>query len=210
MSDRDLSTLVGGGLTVGRLGGGDRYLCSLLSTAGPVASLRPDDGAARGFASSLQAGTALRVTFAVADGVYAADVNVERWSASTRILEVSSRSPLEFIQRRAVLRVPVECRIELLVARDGDMLCAQGATIEMSTAGFSSVLSDRLEPGEHAAAVLHLGDHTILTVVRIVLPGAGTMLPTRVSIDAIAPGDMVLLNDHLLRSEAAHVDATSS
>lgn len=201
MSDRDLSTLVGGGLTIGPLGGGDQYLCSMLATVGSVASLRPDDGAARGFVSSLRSGTPLRVTFAVADGVYVADVNVDQWSASRRILEVSSRSPLEFIQRRSVLRVQVKRKVELLVERDGVVRRVQGSTIEMSTAGFSSVLGDYLEPGEPAAAVLHLGDDTILTVVRVVLPGLNDMLPTRISIDEIGSDDLARLAAHLVLAE---------
>ena len=209
MSDRDLSTLVGGGLTIGRVGGADRYMCSLLATAGVMASFRPDDGAGRGFASSLEPGTPLQVSFAVADGAYVADVDVRRWSASERILAVSSKSPLSFAQRRSVFRVPLERRIELCTARGGITRRAVGTTIEMSTTGFSSVLSEHLEPGERAAAVLHLGSNTLLMVVRTVLPGSGAKLPTRVRIEEIDRTDLAVLTQHLRRAEVRHVRTRS-
>jgi c-di-GMP-binding flagellar brake protein YcgR len=141
----------------------------------------------------------------VPDGAYVADVEVTGWSPSRRVLTVVHRGTLEFVQRRAVFRVPVAVPVELLVERDGDLVAAEGSTIEMSTAGFSVPLTRDLRPGEQASAVLRLPGEPVMAVVRVVMPGATAKLPTRVRIDEIERTDLARLTTFLRRAEVRRV-----
>lgn len=202
----ELRNLVGRQVVLSVIDTGARF-SFVIDTATPsVIVLHPTEPDARAFAASVHSGTPLRLSSPVADGLVIANIVAEHWSISARVLTVSSSGAVEVMQRRSVFRVPVTVGVGLAVSRGDDVRFAEGWTVDLSERGMAVVARGlTVEAGESLATILRLGDHEMLVVSRVVVPGDGARQPIRLQITQILAAEHASLAAEVRQAEVGLV-----
>jgi len=165
----DLSALRGQPVAVGRAGGPTPNPFMVDSAIDDTAVLRPTSTEAKGFAASLAVGDTITVGSPSRRGFVCADVVVQRWTPSQRMLLVSNPRSLVAVQRRGFKRVPMTFTVELAIERAGRIEMRRGDGIDLSLGGWAAAVpGEPLTLGEQAAVALGLPDERLLAVVEIV------------------------------------------
>jgi len=189
---------------------GQRHLFRVIATVGSVLSLQPEDTEARTFCRALAEGDRLVLTHALPHGALQADITVDRWSPSGRVLTAHSSGPLQAVQRRANYRVPVVHRLLLACARDGRIVLEEATTVDVSIAGVGCTTKARLHRDELLGGFLLTPVGTVPLVLQVIEAGASAREPTHCRIVEVTPTDLRTLTMHLRRTEVARIGTAPS
>ncbi|HWL44979.1 MAG TPA: PilZ domain-containing protein [Ilumatobacter sp.] len=165
----ELKTLRGLPVGVGCSGGPTSNLFVVDSAFDDTAVLRPTTPEGKRFAGSLAYGDYLTLGAPVDTGLLQADVVVQRWTPSSRMLLVSNPPALRHVQRRTFRRVTMAFGVRFAVERAGRLVTRPGEGIDLSLGGFAAVVPGRpLSVGETAVAHIALAGEAVLTVAEVV------------------------------------------
>lgn len=132
-------------------------------------ALSPEGLEDRSLAMRLSERELLELTMPTERGISAGRARVQRWVQAQRLLFIDDPSPLQYQQRRQLVRVEADIPVQVTHLRRHELVTTLARTVNISPSGMKLRLRDCPRPGEEFAALIRLPDAPVLVVAKLLM-----------------------------------------